>query len=103
MGDTTKRVYDMLTITKDITEREKIVQQFQRTGFIDRNDAINKIVKLQATDVKLAVATMTMQIERESVDLHQVDNSTIVMNMQFQIDFLKEELAKLALEEKKDG
>ena len=29
MGDTTKNVYDMLTITKDITEREKIVQQFQ--------------------------------------------------------------------------
>lgn len=103
MGDTTKNVYDMLTITKDITEREKIVQQFQRTGFIDRNDAINKIVKLQTTDVKLAVATMAMQIAGESVDLHQVDNSTIVMNMQFQIDFLKEELAKLALEEKKDG
>lgn len=103
MSNLIKREYDELSITKDIIEREKIVHQFQTTGFLDRNDAINKITSIQFTDAELALATKVKQSISGSVDLHQVDSNLIIANMQFQIDFLKEKLAKLALEEKENG
>lgn len=103
MSNLTKKEYDKLSITKDIIEREKIVHQFQTTGFLARNDAINKITSIQFTDAELALATKVKQFISGSVDLHQVDSNLIIMNMQFQIDFLKEKLAKLALEEKENG
>ena len=43
MSNTIKREYDKLSLTKDIVELENIVYQFQITGFLDRNDAIEKI------------------------------------------------------------
>ena len=57
MSNPIKREYDKLSLTKDIIERENIVYQFQTTGFLDRNDAIEKITALQITDAELALAT----------------------------------------------
>lgn len=100
MNNPIKREYDKLSITKDIIEREKIIRQFQTTGFLDRNDAVEKITSIQLTDAELAMTTMTKQAQYGSVDLYQADNNLIITNMQFQIDFLKAKLAKIELEEK---
>lgn len=100
MGNPIKREYDKMSITKDIIERENIIRQFQTTGFLDRNEAINKITSLQFTDAELVKATAVQQVKNGSVDLYQVDNYTIVTNIQFQIDFLKAKLAKIEKEEK---
>ena len=43
MSNTIKREYAKLSLTKDIVELENIVYQFQITGFLDRNEAIEKI------------------------------------------------------------
>ena len=103
MSNPIKREYDKLSLTKDIIERENIVYQFQTTGFLDRNDAIEKIKTTQLTDADLALATITKQAIRRSVDLHQADDNLIIANMQFQIDFLKAKLAKLELEDTENG
>ena len=103
MSNPIKREYDKLSLTKDIIERENIVYQFQTTGFLDRNDAIEKIKTTQLTDADLALATITKQAIRGSVDLHQADDNLIIANMQFQIDFLKAKLAKLESEDKENG
>lgn len=100
MSNPIKREYDKLSLAKDIVERENIVYQFQTTGFLDRNDAIEKIKTTQLTDADLALATKAKQALSGSVDLYHVDNNLIIANMQFQIDFLKAKLAKLELEEK---
>ena len=100
MDNPIKREYDKMSITKDIIERENIVHLFETTGFIDRNEAINKITSLQFTDEELVKATAVQQVKNGSVDLYQVDNYTIVTNIQFQIDFLKAKLAKIEKEEK---
>lgn len=100
MSNPIKREYDKLSLAKDIVERENIVYQFQTTGFLDRNDAIEKIKTTQLTDADLALATKAKQALSGSVDLYHVDNNLIIANMQFQIDFLKVKLAKLELEEK---
>ncbi len=103
MSNPIKREYDKLSISRDIVEREKIVKHFQNSGFLDRNDAIQKIESIQFTDVELAAATVAKQVQFGSVNLYQVDDHLIITNMQFQIDFLKTKLAKLELEDKANG
>ena len=103
MSNPIKREYDKLSLTKDIVELENIVYQFQITGFLDRNDAIEKITSIQITDPELALATKARQALNGRVDLYQVHNNLIIANMQFQIDFLKTKLAKLELEDKENG
>ena len=103
MGNSIKKEYDRLSITKDIVERQNIIRQFQIAGFLDRNDAIKKIESIQVTDAELALATIAKQAQSGSVDLNKVDNNLIIANMQFQIDFLTAKLAKLELEEKENG
>ena len=103
MSNPIKREYDKMSIAKDIIERENIVCQFQTTGFLDRNDAIEKITALQITDAELALATKAKQEASGSVSLYQVDDNLIITNIQFQIDFLKAKLAKLESEDKANG
>ncbi len=103
MGNPIKREYDKISIIKDIKEREKIIYQFHTTGFLDRNDAIEKIESIQLTDGELALATKAKQIESGRVDLYQVNNNLIISNIQFQLDFLKAKLAKLELEDEENG
>ena len=103
MSNPIKRVYDKISITNDIIERENIIRRFQTTGSLDRNEAIEKILSLQLTDADMAVATVAKQKQCGSVDLYQADNNLIIANIQFQVDFLKEKLAKLKLEDKENG
>ena len=103
MSNPIKKEYDKLSLTKDIIEREKIVYQFQTTGFLDRNDAIEKINSIQITDIELATATAVKQVQFGSVDLYQADDNLIIANIQFQIDFLKAKHAKLELEDTENG
>ena len=100
MSNPIKKEYDKLSTTKDIIERENIVHLFETTGFLDRNDAINKITSLQFTDTELVKATAVQQVKNGRVDLYQVDNYTIITNIKFQIDFLKAKLVKIEKEEK---
>lgn len=102
MSNPIKREYDKMSITNDIIERENIVRQFQTTGFLNRNKAIEKIMSLQLTDADVAFATVAKQTQCGGVDLYQADNNLIIANIQFQIEILNAKLAKLELEEKKE-
>lgn len=103
MSNPIKREYDKMSITNDIIERENIIRRFQTTGFLDRNEAIEKIMSLQLTDADMALATVAKQTQCGSVNLYQADNNLIIANIQFQIEILKAKLAKLELEEKDNG
>ena len=103
MSNPIKREYDKMSVTRDIVERENIIRQFQATGFLDRNEAIEKIMSLQLTDADMAFATVAKQKQCGGVDLYQADNNLIIANIQFQIEILKAKLAKLELEEKENG
>ena len=103
MSNPIKREYDKMSVTRDIVERENIIRQFQTTGFLDRNEAIEKIMSLQFTDADMAIATAAKQTQCGSVNLYQADNDLIITNIQFQIEILKAKLAKLELEDKENG
>ena len=103
MSNPIKREYDKMSISKGIIERENIICKFQTTGYLDRNEAIEKILSLQLTDADIAFATVAKQTQCGSVDLYQADNNLIIANIQFQIDILKAKYAKLELEDKENG
>ena len=103
MSNPIKKKYDKMSISKDIIERENIIRRFQTTGFLDRKEAIEKIMSLQFTDADMAIATVAKQTQCGGVDLYQADNNLIIMNIQFQIEILKVKLAKLELEDKENG
>ena len=103
MSNQVKREYDKLSIIRDIVERERIVKRFLNSGFLDRNDAIQKIESIQFTNVELATATVVKQVQFGSVDLYQADDNLIITNIQFQIDFLKAKIAELDLEDNENG
>lgn len=103
MDNSIKREYDKLSVAKDIAERQNIIRQFETTGFLDRNEAIDTITSLQITDTELAVATKFKQAVNGSINLYQADNDTIISNLQFQVDFLIAKLGKLNLEDEEYG
>lgn len=103
MDNFTKRNFDKFSVAKDIAERQNLIRQFEKTGFLDRNEAINKITSLQITDAELLTATKLKQVASGSVNLYQADDNTIISNLQFQVDFLIAKLGKLNLEDKEYG
>lgn len=99
MDNSIKTECDKLSVVNDINERQNIIRQFETTGFLDRNKAINKITSLQITDTELLTATKLKQVASGSVNLYQADDNTIISNLQFQVDFLILKLGKLNLED----
>lgn len=102
MDNSIKTECDKLSVINDINERQNIIRQFETTGFLDRNKAINKITSLQITDTELLTATKLKQVASGSVNLYQADDNTIISNLQFQVDFLISKLGKLNLEDRNE-
>lgn len=102
MDNSIKTECDKLSVVNDINERQNIIRQFETTGFLDRNKAINKITSLQTTDTELLTATKLKQVASGSVNLYQADDNTIISNLQFQVDFLISKLGKLNLEDRNE-
>jgi len=102
MDNSIKTECDKLSVVNDINERQNIIRQFETTGFLDRNKAINKITSLQITDTELLTATKLKQVASGSVNLYQADDNTIISNLRFQVDFLISKLGKLNLEDRNE-
>lgn len=102
MDNSIKTECDKLSVVNDINERQNIIRQFETTGFLDRNKAINKITSLQITDTELLTATKLKQVASGSVNLYHADDNTIISNLQFQVDFLISKLGKLNLEDRNE-
>lgn len=79
MDNSIKTECDKLSVAKDIAERQSIIHKFETTGFLDRNEAINKVTSLQITDAELLTATKLKQAASGSVNLYQADDNTIFM------------------------
>ena len=103
MDNRIKKEYEIQLVEKDISEREKIIRDFTNYGYLDRNDAINKIISLQMTDFEMTLATRAKQIESGTANLYLADEKLIIDNIQFQLDFLELKLAKLEMEEIQNG
>ena len=86
-----KEIYDKASIIKDISERKEIIDKYNLTGFLDRQSAIDKILKLRQTDKHVA-ATTAARLVVSSVPFDQASNESIIAELQMQVGIL---MAKL--------
>ena len=100
MGNPIKDEFDKVSLENDIAERNRIIQLFQSTGFLDRNDAINKILSLRISDEDVTEITTANLLVR-STPFNQATDFQIVDELIMQRDILLAKLAKKTSVEKK--
>ena len=100
MSNPIKDEFDKISLSKDISEINNIIEVFQETGYLDRDNAIDKIKKLRNNDEDIAIVT-TVKLLSYSIPFEQTSNTQIVSELIMQRDILQAKLAKKIAEEKK--
>ena len=93
MNEQIKRAYDTASILKDINDREQMIRNYQISGHLDRNTAIEKIQELRQTDEDVAVAT-TARLAINSTPFVQIPDQGIIAELQMQVNILVAKLPR---------
>lgn len=99
MSNPIKDEFDKISLSKDISEINNIIQVFQETGYLDRDNAIDKIKKLRNNDEDIAIVTAAKLLSY-SIPFEQTSNTQIVSELIMQRDILQAKLVKKIAEEK---
>lgn len=90
MDNQMKKIYDKASLLKDIAEREQIIRNYQLSGILDRNKAINTIIELRSTDTDIARATLSaIATSQEVVPLSQALDQVLVSELIGHVAILK--------------
>lgn len=92
-----KNETDMASYVKDIVERDRLINTFQRLRLLDQNDAIHKIQELRVRDKEVAEAT-SAQLSVSSISFRMATNEQIIGELIMQRDVLQAKLFKLQME-----
>lgn len=93
MDDRFKETYDRASMLKDISDREQMINNFRRTGYLDRDKAIQKIQELRLSDTDVAAAT-TARLSISSTPFSQVSDQGIIAELQMQLEILSAKTLK---------
>lgn len=94
MDDRFKETYDRASMLKDISDREQMINNFRRTGYLDRDRAIQKIQELRLSDTDVAAAT-TARLSISSTPFSQVSDQGIIAELQMQLEILSAKTLKI--------
>ena len=78
---------------KDISDRTQIIRNYDRTGHLDRDEAISKIQELRLTDKDVAKIT-SAKLAVSATPFSQTPDQAIVAELQMQIGILTAKLVK---------
>lgn len=93
MDNRFKETYDRASMLKDISDREQMINNFRRTGYLDRDKAIQKIHELRLSDTDVATAT-TARLAISSTPFSQVSDQGIIAELQMQVEILAAKILK---------
>lgn len=94
MDNRFKETYDRASMLKDISDREQMINIFRRTGYLDRDKAIQKIQELRLSDTDVAAAT-TARLAISSTPFSQVSDQGIIAELQMQLEILSAKTLKI--------
>ena len=94
MDNRFKETYDRASMLKDISDREQMINDFRRTGYLDRDKAIQKIQELRLSDTDVAAAT-TARLSISSTPFSQVSDQGIIAELQMQLEILSAKTLKI--------
>lgn len=95
MSNPLKEAYDRASLLNDISERETLLQDYQRTGRLDRDKAVRKIQELRLTDSDVAQATAVM-LAKSHTPFEQATDQAIANELQMQLQILSAKAFKQA-------
>ncbi len=98
MSNPIKNKFDKTSLIKDISERDRIISNYEKYGSLDRNEAIKKIQELRTKDKDIAAAT-AVNLAVSSTPFSQSTNGQIVGELVMQRDILQGKLIKIQAEE----
>ena len=87
MSNPLKEAYDRASLLNDISERETLLQDYQKTGRLDRDKAVRKIQELRLTDSDVAQATAVM-LAKSHTPFEQATDQAIANELQMQLQIL---------------
>ena len=91
MNEFQQSANDKISMLKDINEHRQIIEKYQRTGILDRDEAVRKIQLLRLTDNDVAAATAT-RLAISSTPFSQATDQGIVAELQMQVEILTAKL-----------
>mgnify|MGYP000728975839 CR=1 FL=1 len=83
--------FDTASLEHDIGERQEIIEKYQMTGLLDRDDAISKIRKLRCTDKEIAEETV-VRLAVSSIPFEYCSNDILIGELQMQKTILEGKL-----------
>lgn len=87
----TKDQFDMSDLAKSIEERQLIIDRYIQTKYLDREDAIRKIIELRKSDAKVSAI---YAVAPKGRPLEEYPDSVLVENLKMQVTILETELAE---------
>ena len=91
MNNNTNGNFDKAYMLKDIKDREKIINDYRKIGYLDREKAITMIQSLRVNDKEVAQVT-TVKLATGAIPFQQATNEDIIAELQMQIDILSAKL-----------
>ena len=86
-----KNTNNIAKLLNDISIRKQIIQNYQLTGWLDREDAIRKIMELRYSDRHVAEVTFA-RLSTGSYPFSQATDQDIISELQTQIIILLNEM-----------
>lgn len=83
--------FDKVNALKDIADRQQLIQDYRRTGYLDRQKAIDKIMELRYTDKEVATIAMK-SITPQSTTIFSAPDQSLVSELELQIAILSKKV-----------
>ncbi len=83
--------YDKINTINDIADRQRMIQDYQRTGHLDRDKAIEKIRELRATNKTVAEVTATKMLI-SCIPFDRASDQDLIAELQMQIAVLSQKI-----------
>lgn len=89
--------FEMEQIMKEIKERKDLIQQFQQTGWLDRDKTIQKIIELRVSDqtVMMFEHIQMSASQAPRVPLERATNAELVKQLELQVAALEAKLGEI--------
>lgn len=99
MSNPFKDEFDRESLIKDIAERADIIVNYQKSGFLDRNNAVRKILELRINDKDVEIITAA-KLSKSSTPFAWATNDRIVKELDMQKAILQTKLIEKQMEGK---
>ena len=88
-----KQRFDYIKMNKDLSDRQQIIDEFNRTRYLDRSKAISLIQSLRLEDADVMAATTAAHLASGTTTWDRATNEQVVGELILQVDVLRTKIA----------